>query len=146
MGILKPVNIAIVMLSIAASVMTLRFYSAAASDRAANYAAQEVGPWKLSALMIAGVGDSSDPIRASRFALVLVRFCPDCWGEIKRLWINVGPAPLGAKGMRVSGQPGFARAGVKLPDKLDADTRLWMAAEDWGGRVHQGSWSLVPRK
>lgn len=146
MGWLKPVNIAIIVLSIAASVMTLRFYSAAASDRAANYAAQEVGPWRLGALMVAGLGDTSDPVRAGKFAMVLVRFCPDCWGEIKRLWINVGSAPLGAKGMRVSGQPGFARAGVKLPDSLDAETRLWIAAEDWSGKIHQASWPLEAKR
>src|SRR5262249_3465814 len=127
MGVWKPVNLLVVAVAVAASVMTLRFYSASADDRAASYAAQSVGPWQLGALMIAGLGDTSDPVRPGAWAMVLVRFCPDCWDDIKRLWINVGPRPLGASGLRVTGQPGFARAGVRLPERLDADTRLWIA-------------------
>jgi hypothetical protein len=143
MGILKPVNFALLALAVAASVMTLRFYSAAADERAANFAAQDVGPWKLGALMIAGLGDTSDPVRPGGRAMLLVRYCPGCWGEIKRLWVNTGPEPLGKKGERVSGQPGFARAGLRLPQTLDAGSRLWMTAEDWSGRLHQASWPLV---
>jgi hypothetical protein len=67
---------------------------------------------------------------------------PDCWGDIKRVWINVGAQSLGAKGTRVNGQPGFARAGIRLPDQLDAQTRLWIVAEDWDGRLYQASWPL----
>jgi uncharacterized iron-regulated membrane protein len=146
MGVLKPVNLLVLVLAGAASVMTLRFYSASAEDRAASYAAQDVGPWRLGALMVAGLGDTSDPVRPGARAMVLVRFCPDCWDHIKRLWINVGPRPLGANGVRVTGQPGFARAGVRLPVTLEADTRLWIAAEGWDGRLHHASWALAVKR
>jgi uncharacterized iron-regulated membrane protein len=146
MGFLKPVNLAVVVLAVAASVMTLRFYAASTHERAASYAAQDVGPWKLGALMIAGLGDTSDPVRAGGRAMVLVRFCSDCWGSIKRLWVNVGRDPLSAKGLRVSGQPGFAYVNVRLPQALGADLRLWMSAEGWDGTLHHASWPLGGRK
>jgi hypothetical protein len=44
MGLWKPVNLLVPVLAVAASVMTLRFYSASTDDRAASYAAQTVGP------------------------------------------------------------------------------------------------------
>lgn len=143
MGFLKPINIAVLVLAVAASVMTLRFYSASAQERAANFAEQTIGPWRLGALMIAGLGDTSDPIRPGARAMVLARFCDECWTDIKRLWVNVGLQPAGSKGQRVSGQPGFARAGVKLPDMLGADTRLWMTAEGWDGSIYYASWRLT---
>lgn len=144
MGILKPVNIAILILAVAASVMTLRFYSAAADERAANFVAQEIGPWRLGALIIAGLGDTSDPIRPGARAMVLVRFCSGCWGDIKRLWVNIGPESLGSAGERVTGQPGFARANVRLPQTLERNTRLWMMTESWNGERHEVSWPVIP--
>ena len=146
MGVLKPLNIAILVFAIAASVMTLRFYSASTDERAANYAVQEIGPWRLGALMIAGLGDTSDPVRPGARAMVLARFCPDCWKDIKRLWVNVGAQSAGAGGQRVIGQPGFASTNVRLPDKMDSETRLWMVAEGWDGRLHQVSWRLVQER
>jgi len=142
MGVWKPLNLLALVVAIAASVMTLRFYSASADDRAASYAVQDVGPWQLGALMVAGLGDTSDPVRAGAWAMVLVRFCPDCWDDIKRVWINVGPRSLDAKGQRVTGQPGFARAGIKLPAQLGPDTRLWIVAEGWDGKLHRASWPV----
>ena len=145
MGWLKPINIAILILAVAASVMTLRFYSASAQERAASFAAQDVGPWKLGAVMIAGLGDTSDPIRPGARSMILAQYCAGCWNDIKRLWVNVGSQSLGPKGERITGQPGFARAGVKLPDKIESDTRLWMTAEGWDGRLHHASWLLVSK-
>lgn len=142
MGVLKPLNIAILVFAIAASVMTLRFYSASTDERAANYAAQEIGPWRLGALMIAGLGDTSDPVRPGARAMVLVQFCGECWKDIKRLWVNVGAQSAGSGGQRVIGQPGFASTNVRLPDKIESETRLWMIAEGWDGRLHQASWRL----
>ena len=143
MGILKPVNIAILVLAVAASVMTLRFYSAAADERAANFTAQTIGPWKMGALMIAGLGDTSDPVRPGARTMVLVRFCPACWRDIKRLWINIGPQSLGSAQERVVGQPGFARANVRLPQVIESSTRLWMVAEGWDGERYETSWPVI---
>lgn len=145
MGWLKPINIAILMLAVAASVMTLRFYSASAHERAANFGAQDIGPWKLGAVMVAGIGDTSDPVRPGARSMVLAQYCGDCWNEIKRLWVNVGSQPAGPKGQRVSGQAGFARATVTLPEKIEQETRLWMTAEGWDGQRHQASWPLVSK-
>jgi hypothetical protein len=143
MGWFKPFNIAVLALALAASVMTLRFYSATADERAANFAAQQTGPWSLGAIMIAGLGDTSDPVRPGARAMVVVRFCPECWSDIKRVWVNIGRQPLHDKGRRVSGQPGFAYASLRLPQKLDPDIRLWLVAEGWDGRQYKTSWPLV---
>lgn len=143
MGWFKPINIAILALAIAASVTTLQFYSASADQRAASFAAQDVGPWKLGAIMVAGIGDTADPVRPGAWSMVLAQYCDGCWNEIKRLWVNVGLQPAGPKGQRVSGQPGFASAGLKLPDRIDTNTRLWMTAEGWDGRLHYASWPIT---
>ena len=36
-----------------------------------------------------------------------------------------------------------AYTNVRLPEKLDAATRLWIAAEGWNGEIHQASWRLT---
>jgi uncharacterized iron-regulated membrane protein len=142
MGVLKPVNFAVVAFSIAALTMTTRFYSMAMDERAARYAAQPVGPFSLGAVIVAGLGDTSDPVRPGARARVLAHFCADCWQDIRRLWVSIGPASLGSGGVRITGQPGYARAGVTMPDAIGPDTRLWMVAERWNGELHQASWPL----
>ena len=64
--------------------------------------------------------------------------------EIRRLWVTVGTAPPSddAPGQLVQGQPGFAFAGMMLPQTLDAQQRLWLVAEGWDRRLHRASWPL----
>ena len=145
MGVLKPVNLGGVVFSLVALTMTIRFYSMPLDERAARYAAQPMGPFSMGAVIVAGLGDTSDPVRPGARAMVLAQYCHDCWKDIRRLWVNIGPRSMGSDGIRIVGQPGYARAWVKFPETIDADTRLWMVAERWNGNLDQTSWALEGR-
>ena len=144
MSWLKPLNWAVLALSIAAAGMTAQFYASRLADAPARYAPQAVGPWRIGATLIAGIGDSSDPRVPGRSAIAVVEYCADCWKDIRRLWVAVGAtAPSGDEpGQRVKGQPGFAFGGVVLPEALDSQLRLWLIAEGWDRRRHLTSWPL----
>ena len=144
MSWLKPLNWAILALSVFAAVMTSQFYASRLADAPARYAPQAVGPWRIGVTLIAGVGDSSDPRVPGRSAIAVVEYCAECWKEIRQLWVAVGPTPPTGDepGQRVQGQPGFAFAAVVLPSTLDPQQRLWVIAEGWDRRRHQASWPV----
>ncbi len=77
---------------------------------------REIGPWRLGALMIAGLGDTSDPGAAEECARsVLARFCPDCWGQTSSAFGSMSARNRpGPGGQRVIGQPGSASTNVRL--------------------------------
>jgi len=145
MGVLKPVNLGVIIFSLVALTMTIRFYSMSLDERAALYAAQPIGPFAMGAVIVAGLGDTSEPVRPGARAMVLAQYCQDCWKDIRRLWVNIGPRSMGSDGIRVVGQPGYARAWVKFPETIDPDTRLWMVAERWNGDLEQTSWAIESR-
>jgi uncharacterized iron-regulated membrane protein len=143
MGWLKPLNWAALAVAAIGAVLTAQFYSQGLASLPARYGHQDVGPWRLGATLIAGLGDASDPVKPAAHVLAVVQYCPDCWEDIRRLWVDVGPVPPadGDWGQRVQGRPGFASARVMLPGDLH-DQRLWITAEGWDRRIHQSSWPL----
>jgi hypothetical protein len=143
MGWFKPVNLIVLMLSAYASVMAIRFYGGGAAAFAARFEPQAIGPWRLGAMAIAGLGDTSNPIRPDGRATIIIQYCPDCWSSIKRLWVSVGDTRGDSDGIRVAGQPGYANARLRLPQQLDSKTRLWMTAEAWDGTKYQVSWPVL---
>ena len=144
MGWAKPINWAVLVVAGLAAVMTSQFYGQGLADAPARYAPREVGPWRLGVTLIAGLGDSSDPVRPAAPVLAVIDYCPGCWEDIRRLWVDVGPAPPSSGDGRppVRGRPGFSFARVVLPGELDAGQRLWLIAEGWDRRIHTSSWAL----
>jgi uncharacterized iron-regulated membrane protein len=143
MGWLKPLNWAVLVVAAIGAVLTAQFYSQGLATLPARYAPQDVGPWRLGATLLAGLGDASDPLKPAARVVAVVQYCPGCWDDIRRLWVDVGPAPPadGDWGQRVQGRPGFASARVMLPDDLGGQ-RLWITAEGWDRRVHRSGWVL----
>jgi uncharacterized iron-regulated membrane protein len=144
MGWFKPLNWAVLGLSVVAAYMTAQFYATRLADAPARYDPQAVGPWRLGVTLIAGIGDTSDPVAPGNTAVAVVEYCPGCWDEIRRLWVSVGPTPPPdvTQANLVQGQPGFAFAGFMLPQDLDESSRLWIMAEGWDRRIHQSDWPL----
>ena len=144
MGWLKPLNWAVVVLAIVAAVMTVDFYSRGPAELPARYAPQQIGPWQLGVTLIAGLGDTSDPVRPGATVTAIVDYCPGCWDGIRRAWVAVGPSPPPADqpGNQVFGPPGFAYASAALPQRFDPPPRLWLVAEGWDGRRHVASWEI----
>jgi hypothetical protein len=131
-------------LSVVAAYMTAQFYAIRLADAPARYEPQAVGPWRLGVTLIAGIGDTSDPVAPGNAAVAVVEYCPGCWDEIRRVWVSVGPtAPSDlAQANLVQGQPGFAFAGIMLPQDLDESSRLWIMAEGWDRHIHQSEWPI----
>jgi hypothetical protein len=144
MGWFKPVNLIVLALSVYASVIAIRFYGGGAAAFPARFESQAIGPWRLGAMAIAGLGDTSNPIRPNGRATIVIQYCPDCWGDIKRLWLSVGDVRGDTDGIRVTGQPGYATARLRLPAQINPETRLWIAAEGWDGTRHEASWPMRP--
>ncbi len=144
MSWLKPLNWAIIALSLYAAVMTAQFYATRLGDAPARYSRQPIGPWMIGVTLLAGIGDTRDPRVPGTPAVAVVDYCAGCWGEIRRLWVAAGPTPPADdwRGPPVEGQPGFAFAPVMLPPALDEAQRLWLIAEGWDGRLHQTSWPI----
>ena len=144
MSWLKPLNWAVLALSIFAAVMTSQFYASRLADAPARYAPQAIGPWRMGVTLIAGIGDSSDPRVPGQTAVAVVEYCAECWKEIRHLWIAIGPTPPSGDepGQLVEGQPGFAFAGAMLPQTIDPQQRLWLTAEGWDQQLHQVSWPI----
>jgi hypothetical protein len=144
MGWLKPLNWAVLAATILAAVMAVDFYSRGRADLPARFPTQAVGEWHLGANLLAGVGDTRDPVEPGGLVLIVVDYCAGCWDGIRRLWASIGAVPpTGDRpGARVRGQPGFAFAPALLPVELDGRQRLWLTAEGWDGRRHVTSWAL----
>jgi hypothetical protein len=144
MGWFKPMNLLVLALSAYASVVAIRFYGGGAAAFPARFEAQAVGPWRLGAFAIAGLGDTSNPIRPGGRVTIVIAYCPGCWSDIKRLWVTVGDVRGDADGTRISGQPGYATATLRLPREIGPQTKLWITAEAWDGVKHLTSWPLAP--
>jgi uncharacterized iron-regulated membrane protein len=144
MGWFKPLNWAMLAGLGTGAVMTAQFYSRGLADAPARYAPQEIGPWRLGVTLIAGFGDTSDPVAPAAPVVAVVEYCSGCWEDIRRLWVAAGPTPPsdGDLGYPVQGQPGFAVTQVVLPQELDAQQRLWLIAEGWDRRLHRSSWVI----
>jgi uncharacterized iron-regulated membrane protein len=144
MAWLKPVNWAIVAVAIVAAIMTVDFYFRGPANLPARYSPQEIGPWRLGATLVAGLGDTRDPVRAGARVLAIIDYCPGCWDDIRRLSVDVGLSPPRAEkpGAPVFGPPGFAYAQLILPADLGPQQRLWLVAEGWDRRRHVASWQI----
>jgi len=138
MGAFKPLNWAVLLAAGVGAVMTAQFYASRLAELPARYPPQEVGPWRLGVTLIAGLGDSSDPVKPAARVLAVVDYCQGCWDQIRRLWVEVAPTPPadGERGHPVRGRPGFAAARLTLPEAL---------AAGWDGRVHRSGWDIAVR-
>jgi hypothetical protein len=145
MGWLKPVNWTVLAVAVFAAVMTVDFYLRGPANLPARFQSQEIGPWRLGATLVSGLGDTSNPIRPGARVMAIVDYCPGCWQEVRRLWVDIGPTPppIDEPGAPVWGQPGFAYAQVMLPPNIDSQTRLWLVAEGWDRHRHVTSWALA---
>ncbi|MGE0652551.1 MAG: PepSY-associated TM helix domain-containing protein [Alphaproteobacteria bacterium] len=145
MGWAKPLNWAALAVAVVGATMTVQFYGRGTAASPVQYPAQEVGAWRLSATLLAGFGDTHDPLRPGASALAVVGYCRECWDDIRRLWVHAGPSPPSdpEQGNLVQGRPGFAYARLALPADLGPRQRLWLVAEGWDRRIHTSNWPIT---
>jgi hypothetical protein len=140
----KPLNWAVLVVTVIGTVLTGQFYSSGLAEAPARYAPRPVGPWQLGVTLIAGFGDTSDPRLPAAPAMAVIDYCPGCWDGIRRLWVHAGPTPPAEseRGYPVLGRPGLAATQIMLPATLDEAQRLWLVAEGWDRQIHLASWPL----
>lgn len=96
-----------------------------------------VGPWsvRLAEWQVQEPFRDGDAGYIKVFSMAL---CEQCLSQVKAAYVRVGkPRSLRAAGGLFFGTPYLQQASVRIPDKADADTDLWLTLEGWDGTVHQ---------
>lgn len=147
MSWLKPLNWAVLGVSLYAAFMTAKSYDSGTDDAPARFAPQAVGPWQLGVTLFAGFGKVDAPLRPGTVAVASIDYCTGCWDEIRRVWVEVARvSPRGTgSSAPVEGRRGLAFGRVMLPKKDNRQYSLWLIAEGWDRRLYKISWPLKLR-
>lgn len=110
------------------------------------YQEQALGPWTVSMNAVAGLLEKDlPPIRAGSMTNLNVDIPAKALSEIKFVYARVGkPRTMRAPGTLIHGPVGAKHVHLKVPQKIDEDSTLWVTAVTWKGDYHQTQWSLMP--